>query len=54
MKKKSEFFKFPKNTTEFTTKFSLDQPEFEKFLKVNKLSFSKEGDMIKMIEFLNK
>lgn len=54
VKKDSEFFKFPKNSKEFITRFSIDQSEFEKFLKVNKLSFSKEGDMIKMIDFLNK
>lgn len=54
VKKDAEFFKFPKNSKEFIGRFSVDKSEFEKFLKANKLSFSKETDLIKMIEFLNK
>lgn len=54
VKKDFEFFKFPKNTKEFVARFSIDKTEFEKFVKTNKLSFSKEQDMTKMIEYLNK
>lgn len=53
VRKGSEFFKFPKNSKEFILKFSLDKMEFDKFLKNNKLSFSKEDDLIKMVNFLN-
>ncbi len=53
VRKESEFFKFPKNSKEFILKFSLDKMEFEKFLKINKLSFSREDDLIKMVNFLN-
>ncbi len=53
VRKGSEFFKFPKNSKEFILKFSLDKMEFEKFLKINKLSFSREDDLIKMVNFLN-
>ena len=54
VKKEFEFFKFPKNSKEFVARFKVDKPEFEKFLKSNKLSFSKEQDMIKIIDFVNK
>lgn len=54
VKKEAEFFKFPKNSKEFIARFAVDQSEFEKFVKTNKLSFSKEDDMIKMVNFLNK
>ncbi|MDQ0478228.1 hypothetical protein [Chryseobacterium sp. MDT2-18] len=53
VKKGYEFFKFPKNSKEFIARFRADKGEFEKFLKINKLSFSKEDDMIKMIGFLD-
>lgn len=53
VKKENEFFKFPKNSKEFIARFETDGPKFEKFHKDNTLSFSKENDMIKMIEFLD-
>ncbi|WHF50490.1 hypothetical protein QGN23_08570 [Chryseobacterium gotjawalense] len=53
VKKENEFFKFPKNSKEFIARFETDGPKFEKFVKGNKLIFSKENDMIKMMEFLN-
>ena len=53
IKKDFEFFKFPKNSRDFVSKFLLDQSTFDQFLKANKLNFSKEDDMIKMIEFVN-
>lgn len=49
VKKGSEFFKFPKNSKEFVEKFSVDKPRFEKFIKTNNLSFTKEEDLIKII-----
>lgn len=49
VKKGSEFFKFPKNSKEFVEKFSVDKSHFEKFIKTNKLSFTKEEDLIKII-----
>lgn len=53
VKKDFEFYKFPKNNKEFVARFSLNKLDFDKFLKANKISFSKEADMIKLIEFLN-
>lgn len=52
VKKGSEFFKFPKNSKEFVEKFPVDKPHFQKFIKTNKLSFTKEEDMIKIISFV--
>ena len=54
VKKDLQYFKFPKNNKEFIAQFALDKSNFEKFLKTNKLSFSKEADMIQMIEFTNR
>ncbi|WP_312765265.1 hypothetical protein [Epilithonimonas sp.] len=53
IKKDNTFSKLPKNQKEFTNDFSLNKTEFDKFIKYNKLSFSKEEDLKKIIGYLN-
>ncbi|MCJ7934352.1 MAG: hypothetical protein MUW56_12110 [Chryseobacterium sp.] len=51
---KGKFYKFPKNTADAAELFSVDKKELENFVKSNKISFSKEPDMIKLVDFVNK
>ena len=53
IKKNFEFFKFPRSSKEFIAKFSLNKQDFENYLKRNKLNFSNEEDMIKLIDLIN-
>ncbi len=53
IKKENSYFKMPKNQKEFINDFSLNKTEFDKFIKENKLSFSKEEDLKKIINYLN-
>lgn len=53
VKKDSTFFKFPKNTKEFTESFSVNKSNFGNFVRTNKLSFSKEEDILKMMNYIN-
>jgi hypothetical protein len=43
----------PKNQKEFINDFSLNKNEFDKFIRDNKLNFSKEEDLKKIIDYLN-
>ncbi|WP_419869040.1 hypothetical protein [Chryseobacterium sp. CT-SW4] len=52
--KDSQFYKYPKNFKDAAELFFLDKKELETFIKSNKISFSKEPDMIKLVEFINK
>ncbi|MGC4129538.1 MAG: hypothetical protein QM564_08235 [Bergeyella sp.] len=54
IKRGHDFIKLPKNQKEFISQFSLNKAYFEKYIKDNKLSFSKEGDLIKIMEYLSK
>lgn len=53
IKKDNTFSKLPKNQKEFINDFSLNKTEFDKFIKANKLNFSKEEDLKKIITYLN-
>lgn len=53
IRKEKTFVKLPKNQKEFINDFSLDKNEFDKFIKDNKLNFSKEEDLKKIIDYLN-
>lgn len=44
---------FPKNKKELIKKFSHKEKEVAEFLKANKISFSKEADLITLTKFLN-
>lgn len=52
--KDKKFSKFPKNTAEAAEVFLVDKKDLESFVKSNKINFSKEPDMIKLVEFINK
>ncbi|MBB6371684.1 hypothetical protein [Chryseobacterium shigense] len=52
--KDKKFFKFPKNSADAAEVFSVDKKELDSFVKFNKINFSKEPDMIKLVEFVNK
>lgn len=47
-----KFYKFPKSSKELAT-LPIDVPKTEEYIKHNKLNFSKENDIIKIVEFLN-
>lgn len=53
VKKDSTFFKFPKNTKEFTESFSVNKADFDNFVRTNKLNFTKEEDILKMMNYIN-
>lgn len=53
IKKDNTFSKLPKNQKEFINDFSLNKTEFDKFIKDNKLNFSKEEDLKKIITYFN-
>lgn len=53
VKKDSTFFKFPKNTKEFTESFSVNKSDFDNFVRTNKLNFTKEEDILKMMNYIN-
>lgn len=53
VRKENTFHKFPKNQKELINDFSLNKNEAEKFIKDNKLNFSKEEDLKKIIDYLN-
>lgn len=44
---------FPKNRKELLRKFSNKKTQLSDFIKKNKISFSQEGDLIKLVIFLN-
>ncbi|AZI54535.1 hypothetical protein EIB75_04410 [Epilithonimonas vandammei] len=48
-----QFTKFPKNQKEFIEVFKLDNANFDTYVKTNKINFSKEEGMIKLIQYLN-
>lgn len=51
--KNNQFFKFPKNISDAAQAFMIDKKELENFTKTNKINFSKEPDLIKLVEFIN-
>ena len=54
IEKDKKFIKFPKNKKEFLDEFNfLSKDEFENYLKINNINFSKEDSLIKLIQFLN-
>jgi len=53
IKKDNTFSKLPKNQKEFINDFSINKTEFDKLIKDNKLNFSKEEDLKKIITYLN-
>ncbi|WP_048501211.1 hypothetical protein [Chryseobacterium sp. BLS98] len=52
--KDKKFSKFPKNSTDAATIFSVDKKDLDNFVKSNKINFNKEPDMIKLVEYVNK
>jgi hypothetical protein len=52
--KDKKFSKFPKNSTDAATIFSVDKKDLDDFVKSNKINFNKEPDMIKLVEYVNK
>jgi len=52
--KDKKFSKFPKNSADAATIFSVDKKDLDNFVKSNKINFNKEPDMIKLVEFINK
>ncbi|MGG5208957.1 hypothetical protein ACQWU4_08410 [Chryseobacterium sp. MIQD13] len=52
--KDKKFSKFPKNSSDAASIFSIDKKELDSFVKSNKINFNKEPDMIKLVEFINK
>lgn len=48
------FYKLPKNINELAGQLSLDQKSVKDFVKSNKINFSKEADLIKLFDFINK
>ncbi|AYO58550.1 hypothetical protein CO230_10750 [Chryseobacterium sp. 6424] len=53
IRKGTTYFKFPKNGRDFVKILSVDKSSFENFLETNKLSFSREEDIIEMMEYIN-
>ncbi len=53
IKKDSIFIKFPKNSKDFIEQFDLNKSEFESFANSNKVNFSKEESLIKLVDYLN-
>jgi hypothetical protein len=51
--KDKKFDKFPKNISDAAQAFMIDKKELENFTKTNKINFSKEPDLIKLVEFIN-
>lgn len=52
--KDKKFSKFPKNSADAATIFSVDKKDLDDFVKSNKINFNKEPDMIKLVEYVNK
>ncbi len=52
--KDKKFSKFPKNSADAATIFSVDKKDLDNFVKSNKINFNKEPDMIKLVEYVNK
>lgn len=50
---KERLVKFPKNVSDASEFFSIDKKLLSDFVTNNKMNFSKESDMIKLIEFVN-
>lgn len=48
-----KFYKFPKSSKELANLPHIDIAKTEEYIKQNKLSFSKENDIINIVEFLN-
>lgn len=48
-----QLVKFPKNKKEFLEDFKLDKSNFENFVKENKINFSKEESLVKLVDYLN-
>ncbi|HCD9233447.1 TPA: hypothetical protein NEG48_000407 [Elizabethkingia anophelis] len=48
-----KFYKFPKSSKELANIPHIDIAKTEEYIKQNKLSFSKENDIINIVEFLN-
>ncbi|MGC5744497.1 hypothetical protein [Chryseobacterium sp. NFX27] len=50
----NQFYKMPKNADELAEQLSLDKKELSDFVKSNKINFNKEGDLVKLVDFINK
>ena len=49
----NKFYKFPRSSKDLSSLPSIDTKKIDEFIKQNKLSYTKENDIIKITEFIN-